>query len=607
MCGVFGIFFRRPLTEADIELGRAATRELAHRGPDGGGEWLDRAAGVFIGHRRLAIVDLSEASSQPFVGDGSVLAFNGEIYNYRELGRSLASCGFPQRTTGDVEVLFKGWQAWGEEVLHRVDGMFATILWDGRQATLSVDPFGEKPLYWAETSDGIVVSSELPPLVRHFGLSSDLSGEKLFSFLSLGYVRAPHTAYRDTYRLLPGEIVSIRDGRVCGRRRYWVPPLPSAYHGPVKPLDERALDRIRDVLVEAVADRLQADVPVCLFLSAGVDSALVAALARKELGAVNPCITVSFPRGNVEDEAPYASEIAALLGLPHEIVESTEDSRVANVDRMLDLFGQPNENLTVFSIQRMTRAARRQFKTGMTGLGGDEVFFGYGKHEFFFRRRFFYRVPQSVRVTAGGVARSLAKGWPRLRHLRDLWAVPDSQLYLAHKNYPAIHWLQRQPGFSAWAEEALHSSAPVELSVPHFELADVMPGSYLTSNDHGSMRESFELRTPFLSRRLVEQVAEFDPRSFMAFGQKSVLRRLLLRYLPAEMVDQPKRGFVFPQDRFLGGLTSVPVVPGVSAESIAAAWGHRQRSDGWQRLAVRLAIAAGWTNRASSDLNAQAN
>jgi asparagine synthase (glutamine-hydrolysing) len=177
MCGIFGLFLNRPLTEADVALGRAGTVALTHRGPDGEGEWIDGERGVFLGHRRLSIIDLTEASAQPMERGGSVIAYNGEIYNFRDLRSELEGKGVDFRSSGDAEVLLQAWREWGERALDRFDGMFAFSIWDGEKAHFAVDPFGEKPLFWAETTDGVYVSSELKPLVDLLDLKPSISDE----------------------------------------------------------------------------------------------------------------------------------------------------------------------------------------------------------------------------------------------------------------------------------------------------------------------------------------------------------------------------------------------------------------------------------------------
>ena len=302
MCGIFALFLRRPLSEADFALGRAGRDALTHRGPDGSGEWIDQAAGVYLGHRRLAIIDLSPSSDQPLLREGTALVYNGELYNFRDVRWQLRQHGVKFSTSGDVEVVLEAWRQWGVEAVHRFDGMFASVVWTGECAYLAVDHFGEKPLYYAETEDGVYVSSELPPLVRLLGLTPSLSPEALAAYLSLGYVPPPETAFLSVHRMPAATIAEIRGGTVAKTCTYWTPPLGTPGRGRPRPLGEDDLTRLQEALSESLQGRLIADVPLCIFLSAGIDSALVAAMAQRDFDSELECVSVSFPDDGGDDD-----------------------------------------------------------------------------------------------------------------------------------------------------------------------------------------------------------------------------------------------------------------------------------------------------------------
>ena len=588
MCGIFCLFLNRPLTEADINLGRSGSTALAHRGPDGHGEWIDRDAGVFLGHRRLAIVDPSSASDQPMEIDGSVLTFNGEIYNFKQLRGRLKKSGAQCRTRGDVEVLLRAWQVWGEASLDLFDGMFAFAIWDRRQAHLVTDPFGEKPLFYAETPDGLYVSSEIAPLANLLMLEPSIKGEILAAYLSMGFVPPPDTAYPNIKRMGAAGFLRVENGRVVDRRKYWTAPVAQPGSGPVRPLGEKDLDVIQETLAASLEGRLYADVPLCMFLSRGIDSSLVAAMATKDLGANLNCLTVSYSSKNVEDEGPAASKIADYIGAEHEII--TVGARANTVDPIdvIDIFGQPCESTTALAIRQMSAAAAKSYKTGLTGTGGDEVFFGYGKNAHFYRRRLFYGLPQSVRMALKMILRPFAGQDPRLARLVYDALAPDAEQYLANKNFPSINWLRQLDGFYRWSRQTFGGKGHIAYAMPKIEFDLVLPGQRVVTFDHSSMAASLELRTPFLSRRLVETVATFDPRSFIAFGQKSVLRRLLSRYLPDHLFDFPKGGFYFPQNGMPDTTATTPQIPGVPVGLVNEVFNRRSEGAGWDSLAVRL-------------------
>ncbi|MDP6705388.1 MAG: asparagine synthase (glutamine-hydrolyzing) [Alphaproteobacteria bacterium] len=593
MCGLFAIFLKRPLAAEDIAVGRRATLALAHRGPDGAGEWIDAENGVFIGHRRLTIVDLSDASAQPMRRGDWVLASNGEIYGYQALRERLQALGLDFRTTGDTEVLLNAWRHWGEACLDELDGMFAFVIWDGERAHAATDPFGEKPLYYAETDDGVYFSSEIGPLVDALGLAPELGSDALMAFLAIGTIPAPDTAYPTVRRAPAASLLRVEGGRVTAERQYWTPPWGEPGRGPVAPLSEPAIDRLEEVLTTSLEDRFQADVPVCAFLSSGVDSTLVAALATRRLGREVPCLTVAFRQGRAVDEAPAAAAIAGYLKQPHQVLESgTVTDNV--VGDLFSLFGQPNDNLTVLSVREMSRLARRQYKVALTGLGGDELFFGYRKHHQMYRLRPYLGLPEGLRVWGGRAAHRFRGLHPRLGQVADLVGLSDDERYAAQKTQGIVHWLRELPGWNDWARR--HFSAPdtaIELLGPRYDVARTMPDSLLTAQDLASMRESLELRCPFLNRKLMGAVAEHDPRAFLAFGRKSVLYRMLYRHVPKTLLHESKFGFTYPSDRFLAAFGDRrPELPGLAPALIDKAWRRRTEGDNWRRISIRMALAS---------------
>ena len=593
MCGVFALFLNRPLTDADIDLARRGTASLTHRGPDADGEWLDRAKGIYLGHRRLTIIDLSEASNQPMARDDSVVSYNGEIYNYRNLRERLTGLGAKFSTSGDVEVLLRAWQQYGERSLGLFDGMFAFALWDGSKAYLVNDPFGEKSLYYAETEDGIYVSSELLPLAQLVGVQADLSPERLTPYLALGYVPAPNTIYPSIKRLLPASVIEIRNGKIGASRQYWTPPVPMIRKGPLAPLSETDLDDIQDRLIESIRGRLESDVPTCTFLSGGFDSVLVAAIAAKELGNRSMCLTVGFPQGRIHDESEDARAIADCLQLDHMVVESKDDIEDVNSRYLFEMYGQPNENLSIASVHQISKvAAEQNFRVALSGIGGDELSLGYQKHYFTFRNRNRYAVPEALRLLCSAALLPVQSMNSKFKLFRDVFGVRDSELYLALKNLPLIQSMRGLPNFAQWSDQHFgHYTGSFVDAVHPIDLATTLPNSLLTSSDLASMRASVELRTPYLSRSLFELFATFDSRALLAFGQKSSLRRIAERYVPAKLIDRPKRGFAFPQDRFLRHFRSAPRIEGIPQQLSEEAW-RRRDEPGWRRLAVRMVVAS---------------
>jgi asparagine synthase (glutamine-hydrolysing) len=596
MCGIFGAFLKRPLNAEDIGRGKAGTAGLAHRGPDGQGEWMKEADGVFFGHRRLSIIDLSERGAQPMTWAEHAMTYNGEIYNFRDLRQALKARGHVFTGDSDTEVLLRHLAVDKQAALDSVDGMFALAYWDGHDGWLAVDPFGEKPLYYFEHDDGVWFSSELPALLRALPAQADIDTKAQAEYLALGYIAAPNTAFRNVRVMEPGTILRISGGRVSERRRYWVPPSESQHPHSAAPLSESDLDKIRDALTASLESRLVSDVPICLFLSSGTDSALIAALLRTELGRDVTSITVGFHNGP-HDEAALAGDIARHIGLDHRQIYSDENPDKASPHDMLALFGQPNDNAAVFSVRQLSATARKAgFKVGITGTGGDELFFGYQKQEFLYRMRHLLSLPAAVRRTLGDVAAALPGTASKAATYRNLIAVADHETYLAIKNVPLIDELRSLPGFKAWSSDIFGKVRPAWREAVRFDLTQTLPNSQLRAWDHGSMHASVELRTPFLSRQLVTQMASYNPKSIAGFGRKSVLRRLLERYLPSHLVERRKRGLVYsPPPAASFETARWNAVQDLPAAFTDKCYRHRMEWD-WKSLAMRVAVLNEFNN-----------
>ena len=591
MCGIFALFSKTPLTDELIRLGRAGMAALEHRGPDARGEFVDRDAGVFLGHQRLKIIDLSEKAAQPMGKAGLTIAYNGEVYGFRAVRRALEEKGEHFLSESDTEVVLSAWRYWGPDAVDHLDGMFAFTLWDGAEAWLVTDHFGEKMLYAATTPWGLAVSSELDALRRTLSPTPRFDAEVVDEFLALGYVSAPRTFYPAIVKLPPASRFCVRGGEIRSREQYWMPPEPEPGRGPVRPIPDSGLDRIQAALVESTSRRLIADVPLCLFLSSGVDSSLVAGVIARDLNASVQCLTIDAPAGNAQDESIAAARIAAHLGLPHRVVAQEPFLDQVGIADLLRLFGQPNDNTGIVSVIAVAAAARQQdFVVGLTGFGGDEIFRGYQKQTFAWENRGLYAKPAWARQLLGRALHAVRPRDSRVRAFEALFALPDNLRYLALKNNPAIAWLRQLPGFDAWAAARFAGRAPFHDQVARFEIADVLPGSQLPAADIGAMSRGVELRTPFLDRRLVETVAAFDPRALLAFGQKSVLRRLQARYVPAEIARKGKVGFVYPVQRVLAERPAPAALPiAVAPGWIQSLWDQRGKSE-FQRLTLRLAL-----------------
>lgn len=597
MCGIFGFWLNGEITDDDISLGKQGVAALKHRGPDHQNFWVNKQKGLFLGHARLSIIDVSAQSHQPMERGNHVISYNGEIYNFQELARKIQSDKITLQTSGDTEVLLQSWMHWGPQCLNDLDGMFAFALYDHQRLHLVVDPFGEKPLYWAQTNDGLYFSSEPEPLVSLLNLTPNFSDEDIATFLSLGFMPSPKTGFQNLYRIPPGTHQTWSSPHNKTEYKYWQPNPTQIPKDSLTPLSESALDKIAETLTDSLRVRLRADVPLGLFLSSGVDSILIAALTKKELQQDVQTYTVKFSDAEVADESGIASQVTKHLQLPHTIIHSDQDPARTDPNVIFDLFGEANDNITTAAAYQMSLVASKSLKVALTGMGGDEMFYGYNKYQQSYRWRHWLKLPESLRQIISSYYPSFfPKRW---HNLITLLSAKDAQRFLATKNTPFFHWLKRLPAFDTISKSYFGTyNMPIELVGRHFDLIHTMPDTFIPAMERASMRASIEIRTPFLNRKLYETLSNYDQRALIAFGSKSVLRRILKRYVPERITQLPKQGFNYPQSTFLSHFQNQPNIPQLPQKLITQAW-QQKDNPSWRSLLVRLCILDHFQNTAT--------
>jgi asparagine synthase (glutamine-hydrolysing) len=593
MCGLIGCFLNRPIGLDEIEKLRSATTQLAHRGPDAQGEYIGASKGLFLGHRRLKIIDLSENSAQPMRRGEAILAYNGELYNYCELRNELLAAGIEPTTSGDTEILLLSWLKWGTRALDRFDGMFAFALFDGRKLHLVNDPFGEKPLYLLQRPEGCYFSSEPGPLRTLFDLVISPTESDTAAFLCLGFIPAPRTGVPSLECLAPGSHIVLADGRVSRRSCYWRAPDPYVGRGRIPPLDTKTIVEVEDALTASLERRLVADVPMGLFLSSGIDSALVAALMAKRLRHDIETVTVAFPDG--ADESAAARKIAQHLGLSHRIVDGPKNRFIGDVpEQLLRLYGDLNDNPTGLAVREMCRAVRGRLTVALSGTGGDELFYGYQRYSALYDHE---RLEQWLSPLAEMLRPVVREGFDWFKpwtHARDYCFVNPVWSFLSRKNGGMGRWLRRVPSAIPWAHELrpYFQGRPVWLGARLFDISQSLPLSYIAAIDRGSMSASVEVRTPFLSRELFNTVAAIDQRSLIAFGRKQLGYRLLERHLPRGLLLGRKQGFVVPMKHYFSAANDRPPQPPFVETREAAELWNRRGDPRCRSLALRLKLLA---------------
>lgn len=596
MCGIFGFSLKRKLTQLDIELGKSGVKALNYRGPDNSDYWIDEANGIFMGHARLATLDLTSDSNQPMRINESVITYNGEIYNYKEVRNKLISEGIQFHSNGDVEVLLQAWRKWGDKCFDELDGMFAFSIYNGHELFLATDCFGEKPLYWATTNEGFYFSSESSPLVNLLRLETYFSENDIADYLFHGYLSAPATGYKNLYRAHPAILMQVVCGEIVQQKTFWRPPQSYIGKGILKPITESELDEINNCLIQSVKVRLHSDAPLALFLSAGVDSSLVASIAAKELNSNITTLTVKFSDSEVQDESGQAMAIASSLKLPNIIIDSNDDHK-NNLKHLCSLLGEANDNVTAGAIYQISKVAVTKVKVAITGLGGDELFYGYQRYHVLNSLNPLLKLPFNLKqIISKILSFSKKEKW---KIIREIISAPITLQYHAVKNGLYFDWLRNccsVESVDAIDKSAFKSHIPMVFMARDYDLSNTLPYTFIHAMDRASMRAGLEIRTPYLNKALLSVIAKMDQRAFVSFGHKNILIRLLKRYLPDHLISSRKQGFNYPMKQILNYNPIKPRLTGyLKDEYINVAWSKRDLN-GWSRLCLRLKIMETFCN-----------
>jgi asparagine synthase (glutamine-hydrolysing) len=588
MCGLAGIWSYRGADAADLE-GRvqAMADTLAHRGPDDAGSWVDAQAGIALGFRRLAILDLSPAGHQPMQSaDGRyVVVFNGEIYNFRELRRELDKEGVRFRGRSDTEVIVEGATVWGvPRLIAKLWGMFALALWDRHERVLVLarDRLGKKPLFYGEAPGCFLFGSELKALRAIPQFQPRLDRDSAALFLRLGYVPSPRSIYAGVWKLPPGTWAEVRAGQSPVITRYW-DARDIAERAQTSRLtlgEEEAVGELDTLLRDAVERRMIADVPLGAFLSGGIDSSTVVALMQAQSTTRVKTFTIGFHAAGY-DEAKDAARVAGHLGTEHTELYLSPEEAWEVIPRLPCLYDEPLADPSQIPTLLVSALARRHVTVALSGDGGDELFAGYRRYadaeQKWSRLR---RMPGPARRLAARVARTMAQGgwdsrleqvgwaiperWPRglegyrLELVADLLDAGPDRVYdhvISIWRSPADVVIGAQDGPSG--SGAVVDARVVPGFLERMMLKDLMfylPDDILVKVDRASMAVGLEARAPLLDHRVVEWVWRLPLSLKRRSGQpKWLLRQVLYRYVPAPLVDRPKMGFGVPIDSWLRG------------------------------------------------------
>jgi asparagine synthase (glutamine-hydrolysing) len=562
---------------------------LQHRGPDDKGVWVDPEAGVSLGHRRLSILDLSPAGHQPMFSPSGrfVIVYNGEIYNCEQLRHDLLSERPELRFRGhsDTEVMLAAFEQLGiEPTLKRMNGMFAFALWDRRERTLVLarDRFGEKPLYYGSVGGTFLFASELKSLRVHPAFRSDIDRDAVACFLRFNCIPAPYSIYRDIRKLLPGTVLRYRNGEVT-TQAFWSlrSSVEHALAEQFRGSEEEAVEELDHLLRDAVMLRMHADVPLGAFLSGGIDSSLIVALMQAQSQRPVRTFSIGFHE-EAYDEARDARAVARHLGTDHTELYVTSGEAIDLVTRLPDVYDEPFADSSQIPTLLVSQLTRRHVTVSLSGDAGDEVFGGYNRYTWGGRLwNGLERSPRYLRrLAAAGMTAVgpqfwdeafkrlrplLPKSWRqrmpgyKVHKLADLLASEGPMEMYANM---ASHWFEpeRVVGGAA-ALRPLHMIDDQWLKLPEFERQAMyldtityLPNDILVKLDRATMAFGLEGRVPYLDPRVVEFAWRLPLQMKVRPNQgKWILRQVLYRYVPQNLVERPKMGFGIPLDSWLRG------------------------------------------------------
>lgn len=567
MCGIAGIVVKNGTSPVEGLLGGMA-EALAHRGPDGSGLWS--APGIGLAHRRLAIIDLTERGAQPMHDRSGkyTIVYNGEIYNYRELRRELG--GATWNSDSDTEVILEGYKRWGSEVVSRLRGMFAFALWDSenRRLLLARDRIGKKPLFYTITSSGdLLFASEIKAFRDLVPLRPDWQAIRLF--LGLQYVPAPLTGFQDIKQLEPG-CLGIWDQNGWKIKYYHVWNSEAAY------FDEARIDtEIRTRLEQAVKIRqLATDVPVGAFLSGGVDSAVVVALAVKTATRQLQTFTMGFPNLAM-DERAEARKIAELFKTDHMEFEARPEHLAELVDQLVGHYDAPYADSSALPVWLLARETSKQIKVVLTGDGGDELFGGYRRYVAYAMALRAMRTPglSAVSPSLTGLMAGILDD-ARLKRIAETVQALNNRPTAAYGElFCGSYFSSRRLGqlcapefirqtASADAVEFVASKMGGKWDLPaamQFDLTSYLPDDLNVKMDRATMAFGLEARAPFLDQELVSLALNLPLNQKVVHGKTKVaLKRALAGILPEEILNRPKKGFQVPlAEWFRGSLSAL--------------------------------------------------
>jgi len=571
MCGVVGLFDLNGQTHFDESIVQAMNESQFHRGPDAGGVHLEQ--GLALGHRRLAIIDLSGGAQPLFNEDHSVVVtYNGEIYNFGALSEELKAKGHVFRTHSDTEVIVHAWEEWGESCVNRFRGMFVFALWDRNQHTLFIarDRLGIKPLFYGLLADGnLAFSSELKALKTLPNLPREIEPTAIEDYFTFGYIPEPKTIYQGVYKLRPGHTLTCKVGEpLPEQKEYWDIPF-----GPVQHIsEEEAKAQLLALLSEAVDIRMIAEVPLGAFLSGGVDSsAVVAMMSKLQTDPVNTC-AIGFDVKQF-DETHYADKVADLFKTNH-FKDVVDSDTFTLVDTLATLYDEPYADSSAIPTYKVCELARKRVTVALSGDGGDENFAGYRRYKWHMNEEALrQKIPLSIRKPIFGL---LGRLYPKADWAPRVFRAKTTFQSLARSSVEAyLHtvsllneeqrdqlfspklkgWLGSYKSIQVFDEYVKKSPTQDPLSlIQYLDMKTYLVGDILTKVDRASMAHALEVRVPLLDHKFIEWASSLPADMKLKRQEgKYILKKSLEPLLPHDVLYRDKMGFGVPLAKWFRG------------------------------------------------------
>ena len=605
MCGISGLIDtqRHSSHESLRVIGDKMNLMLSHRGPDASGIWIDPVQGIVLGHRRLSVIDL-DGGAQPMISSCGryILTFNGELYNFLSIRKELEREGHSFRDNSDTEVFLMSLICWPLEVaLKKATGMFAFALWDrvDKRLTLGRDRFGEKPLYYGWIEKKFVFASELKAFSAIPKWEKSINRNALSAYCRHNYVPEPYSIFDNIFKLLPGHFIVLdndhllRDQKFSpygddgdslrwGPRPYWSQSKIEESQSPSAPQSKLfESSGLEQILLSTIENKLISDVPLGALLSGGIDSSLIVALTKEVTQRQVKTFTVGFDAKQY-DEAEHARGVASYLGTEHHELYVTADDAQSIIPELSSIYDEPFADSSQIPTVLISRLARQEVTVALSGDGGDEVFGGYNRY--IWGKRLFKGIGMMPLLVRQQLARAITSvspdHWTSLHKLIPYRGNSRKEISLfGDKLYKVAHLLQSKDGPDMYKRLISICQNPNELVLDSKEvnayldcgllpqtsdeLAQYMmlldqrtylPGDILAKVDRASMSVGLEIRAPFLDHKVVEYAQKIPVRSKIEGGiGKRVLREVLYRYVPRQLIDRPKMGFAVPLSAWLRG------------------------------------------------------